>query len=411
MADEQYKWLNRDVAERLLRGEPLDAVDPDTRSRADRLAETLGALAAEAAPKSAPGAELPGEEAALAAFRTARTARTGQRDEAAAPAGGSRTHTSAPVADAGLVRLGRPAPNGRRARWGRPARFGLVASLAGGMFGGAVLAAGSGVLVGSIGDEEPERPVSVTSPAESPDQPLMSPSPREAPPEGDTGGGTRGEPTPRGDGSGGNTPGSGDSAGGTDDDTSGDRGRNQGGLTPEWWNSVLSACRDVRNGKDLDDDRRRSLEDASGGKGGGRQKKYCDGLLAGGGRNFGDGQGKGRGAGGASGSAGSSGTGSKDRSGLDPDEDDDSDRGRGNGHGNGNGNGKSHGRDGGKGKGHGRGNGNNHGGKGGGHGKGGKGGGHGSGQGGNQHRGQGGAAAMIVVDLRTSPADAPSHRV
>jgi hypothetical protein len=31
MADEQYKWLNRDAAERLLRGEPLDAVSREVQ--------------------------------------------------------------------------------------------------------------------------------------------------------------------------------------------------------------------------------------------------------------------------------------------------------------------------------------------------------------------------------------------
>ncbi|MCZ1001662.1 hypothetical protein O1M63_32260 [Streptomyces mirabilis] len=45
MADEQDKWLDRDAAERLLRGEPLEAVDADTQGRAKRLADVLGALA------------------------------------------------------------------------------------------------------------------------------------------------------------------------------------------------------------------------------------------------------------------------------------------------------------------------------------------------------------------------------
>ncbi len=33
MADEQDKWLDRDAAERLLRGEPLEDVDPHARAR------------------------------------------------------------------------------------------------------------------------------------------------------------------------------------------------------------------------------------------------------------------------------------------------------------------------------------------------------------------------------------------
>jgi hypothetical protein len=39
MADEQYRWLDRDTAERLLRGESLEAVDRPTRDQADRLAK------------------------------------------------------------------------------------------------------------------------------------------------------------------------------------------------------------------------------------------------------------------------------------------------------------------------------------------------------------------------------------
>ncbi|MYR62806.1 extensin, partial [Streptomyces sp. SID625] len=70
MADEQYRWLDSDSAERLLRGEPLDTVDVTVRDQAERLARALDALAAESVvhPAQAP-AELPGEAAALAAFR------------------------------------------------------------------------------------------------------------------------------------------------------------------------------------------------------------------------------------------------------------------------------------------------------------------------------------------------------
>ncbi|MCX4589724.1 hypothetical protein OG819_08120 [Streptomyces sp. NBC_01549] len=78
MADEQDKWLDRDAAERLLRGEPLEAVDADTQGRAKRLADALGALGA-LAPEPAPSsAELRGEAAALAAFRQARAGRDGE---------------------------------------------------------------------------------------------------------------------------------------------------------------------------------------------------------------------------------------------------------------------------------------------------------------------------------------------
>ncbi|MEU7253325.1 hypothetical protein AB0A87_35185, partial [Streptomyces sp. NPDC045251] len=77
MADEQDRWLDRETAEILLRGESLEAVDPAARDRAERLAEALGALTAPPVPASE---ELPGEAAALAAFRKARAERA---DEAA----------------------------------------------------------------------------------------------------------------------------------------------------------------------------------------------------------------------------------------------------------------------------------------------------------------------------------------
>ncbi|WP_405647698.1 hypothetical protein [Streptomyces sp. NBC_00019] len=73
MADKQYGWLDRETAERLLRGESLDnAVDAADRDDAERLAKTLGALSVEPPMSSA---ELPGEAAALAAFRKAQANR------------------------------------------------------------------------------------------------------------------------------------------------------------------------------------------------------------------------------------------------------------------------------------------------------------------------------------------------
>ncbi|MDF3149711.1 hypothetical protein PBV88_53320, partial [Streptomyces sp. T21Q-yed] len=65
MADEQYRWLDRETAERLLRGESLEAVDAADRDQAEQLAKTLESLTVEPPLSSA---ELPGEAAALAAF-------------------------------------------------------------------------------------------------------------------------------------------------------------------------------------------------------------------------------------------------------------------------------------------------------------------------------------------------------
>ncbi|MFY4717689.1 hypothetical protein [Streptomyces sp. LaBMicrA B280] len=79
MADEQDTWLNPETAERLLAGEPLEAVDPATRDQAERLARVLGALSAQATPAAV---ELPGEQAALAAFRKAREAAADERTAA-----------------------------------------------------------------------------------------------------------------------------------------------------------------------------------------------------------------------------------------------------------------------------------------------------------------------------------------
>ncbi|UUU24538.1 hypothetical protein [Streptomyces sp. DSM 40750] len=353
MADEQYRWLNRDAAERLLRGEPLEAVDADTRAHADRLAEVLGALTAEVAPVSPQGAELPGEEAALAAFRSARTARSVENAEAAEPGRGSRTHTStAPAADAGLVRLGRPGrsvSDGRRARWGRPARFGLVAALAAGMLGGVAVAAGSGAL-SAFRDDEPE-PSATMSAAQSPDRPLLSPSPSA---EGDDERGILGGPTPEGspDASAKGDAPSGEGTGGTDEDGQpGDTGQDEG-ATQERRNSVFAACRDVRDGKKLGADRRRGLEDAAGGKGEEQLKRYCEGVLADGdnpgtakrpGTATGSGNGTGTSDSGDS-TGPSGGDGGKTRSGGDADaDDDDSDSGKGRG-GDGNGKGDGNGR-------------------------------------------------------------------
>ncbi|MBE1599581.1 MULTISPECIES: hypothetical protein [Streptomyces] len=419
MADEQYRWLNRDAAERLLSGKPLEAVDPDTRARADRLAEALGALAAEAAPEPSPDPELPGEEAALAAFRTARTTSwtpaldSGESGRAEESGRGGRTHPAAsPAADAGVVHLGRPArtsasSGSRRARWGRPVRFGLVAAVAAGMLGGVTVVAGGGALSVFRGDE-PE-PSATVSAGRSPDRPLMSPSPDTE--KGDDRRGAWGQAVPDespAPSSQGDAP-SGEGTGGADEDErSGASGRD-GQPTPEWWRKVTSACRDVRDGKELTADRRRGLEDAAGGRGRGQLKRYCEGVLSGGSVNpGGSGKAKRWGAGtgtGASGNGGPSVGGDKDtRSGNDSDDDDDAHHGKGRG---GHGNGKSrHGNGRGDGKGLGHGNGKNKGGKNKGHqgGQGGKGNKGGKGSGGSGHRGQ--FAAVTPVGFGVGPATA-----
>ncbi|MFE9039465.1 hypothetical protein ACFYOG_01015 [Streptomyces sp. NPDC007818] len=152
MADERYQWLDPEAAERLLRGEPVDAVDPSARAGADALSDALAAARTAAAP--APGVPLAGEEAALAAFRTATAARAAAT---AAP-------DSAATADLGRVRL-TTAP-ARSRQWGRSLRYGLAAALAAVTVGGVAVAASTGVLPLT---EEPTRTVTAAETATPPE--------------------------------------------------------------------------------------------------------------------------------------------------------------------------------------------------------------------------------------------------
>ncbi|MEU9736254.1 hypothetical protein [Streptomyces sp. NPDC048002] len=256
MADEQYRWLDPETAERLLSGEPLEAVEPAHRDHAERLAKTLESLTAEPPP---PQAELPGEAAALAAFRAARTER------AAAPsAPGRRTRSDS--FDAGLVRIGGAARDARRSRWARPVRFGLAAVLAAGMVGGVAVAAGTGALPTPFDGEEPTPAASVSA-AVPPEPPLVSPPAEDI---------VESRPAPSGSGA----PAPGPSAspetttGGADPGTAtGERAE----ATGRWREAAVSACRDLRDGVHLGGDRRRVLEGAAGGWA--RVSTYCTSLL------------------------------------------------------------------------------------------------------------------------------------
>ncbi|WP_326759612.1 extensin [Streptomyces phaeochromogenes] len=284
MADEQYRWLDRDTAERLLRGEPLDAVDADSRDQADRLTEALEALDAlgtQTAESTPADAELPGEAAALAAFRKARTGKNGERaslgprtrTRSAASAAAASSAASQISSDAGLIHLGRPTAHRRDpSRWGRPVRYGLAAALAAGMIGGAAMAATSGVL--PFGGEEPEPGSSATVDV-TPDRPLVSPSPEKKPgggpdkprPDGSAGGPTGKGPVPPGE-----------ARGGTDPGARSDPGEDRReGRPARGWRWLASVCRDFRDGKNLDSERRRGLEDAA--KGAEQVRKYCKGVL------------------------------------------------------------------------------------------------------------------------------------
>ncbi|MEV2197002.1 hypothetical protein AB0I02_39410 [Streptomyces phaeochromogenes] len=330
MADEQYRWLDRDTAERLLRGEPLDAVCADNRDQADRLTEALEALDAlgtQTAESTPADAELPGEAAALAAFRKARTGKNGEqaslgprtRTRSAASATATSSAASQISSDAGLIHLGHPAEHRRvPSRWGRPVRYGLAAALAAGMIGGAAMAATSGVL--PFGGEEPE-PGSSATVSVTPDRPLVSPSPEKKPgggpdrprPDGSAGGPTGRDSAPDGEARGGTDP-------GARTDPGDDRPE---GRPARGWRWLASVCRDFRDGKNLGSERRRGLEDAANGSE--QVKKYCQGIL----KNWDDrDSGDGRsGSGSGRGESGRGGSGwNNDREGRDGrDNDDDGD--------------------------------------------------------------------------------------
>ncbi|MFI1448437.1 hypothetical protein [Streptomyces virginiae] len=172
MADERNRWLDEAAAEKLLRGEPVEPVGPaaDQRARneAARLRAALDALGGVNAPLPA-GAELPGEAAAVAAFRAAR----GGACPAAAP------DATAP-SDEPLVDLGRvvpvPAPRRRRA-----VSFGLAAALAGVAVGGLAAAAGAGLLERSRHDSAGPGPAMSVSAGENPAPGIGSGAPSASP--------------------------------------------------------------------------------------------------------------------------------------------------------------------------------------------------------------------------------------
>ncbi|MFF4184634.1 hypothetical protein ACFYZ9_15700 [Streptomyces sp. NPDC001691] len=291
MADERHEWLDGDAVERLLRGEGVEPGDERARAEADRLAALLRSLT----PTEPATTELPGEAAALAAFRKA-------RPEGTAAAEGL-----------GVVRVGRVAEvrEAPRRRRFAPVRLGLAAALACCALGGVAVAAGTGVLPGPFAfDEQDPTPASSVSAEVTPGPVTASPShslPPGSPTPGrhspSTGTGTPGDPShpasPDGSAAGGSgDPGRKDGApsGGSGDD-------NDGAGKGQWLAKTAEDCRDYRSGR-LDQDKRRSLESAAHGPG--AVKAFCDVLLDGdgGGRSGGsddqgqgEGQGKGKGDG------------------------------------------------------------------------------------------------------------------
>ncbi|MFW6694689.1 hypothetical protein [Streptomyces sp. MAR4 CNX-425] len=168
MVDDRYGWLDEDVAERLLRGEPLDFADgsgrrgrhrrwsPEDRAAAERLAAVLARVAESGRPGE--NGRVPGEQAALAAFRAAQksTSRASAAEFAAeSPFDGRRERRRS-----GVV---------RRLKSLRLSVAGAVAACA---LGGVAVASGTGVLPApsfipdSGGNRSPS--VGVTTSAETP---------------------------------------------------------------------------------------------------------------------------------------------------------------------------------------------------------------------------------------------------
>lgn len=133
MADERNEWLDKAAAEKLLSGEPVETTDEQARAQAARLSRLLysaeRAGCAGYADEQAADGEMPGEAAALAAYRKA------------------RADAAAPAADALRgVRIARPSRTGHRRLFGRPVRFGIAAAVASCALGGVAIAAGTGFL-------------------------------------------------------------------------------------------------------------------------------------------------------------------------------------------------------------------------------------------------------------------------
>ncbi|MEU3482644.1 hypothetical protein ACI2LO_30380 [Streptomyces sp. NPDC033754] len=283
MADERYQWLDQEAAERLLRGEPVDALDDPARIEAGRLAEALDAARTPTA-ALAGQTELPGEAAALAAFRRATSERAAHAERAAH--GAHAAH--AERVELGRVRIAPVAAPVRR--WGRSVRYGLAAAVAAVTVGGVAVAAGTGMLP-MVG---PEPAASVTA-GESPDAPTVTGTPGirkdpEVPPVGPDGGA--------------HSPGSSPTAGGsaspaspstspfpslsTPPDprhtpnpgrTTSRPGGDKGTSGPTAKEKALQACRDYRAGR-LDSAGNRELSSTLRGE---TLRRYCDRILGSGG--------------------------------------------------------------------------------------------------------------------------------
>ncbi|MFE0703265.1 hypothetical protein [Streptomyces sp. NPDC058872] len=285
MADERYQWLDQEAAERLLRGEPVETVGDPARSQAELLADALGAARTPAVPPTDTG-ELPGEAAALAAFRQAAAERAAAGTGAAAvgraatPGRTPRTSGAAPVR-----------------RWGRSVRYGLAAALAAVTVGGVAVAAGTGVLplggpapttsttAGSTAEplvsEDSGMPRGTAAPTTEPggDEPTPGASPSAGSGTPDPTAGTpdrKGTDTEGADTGGTDAPEPGVTTARPDAGSGGQGGTGAGDSNQE---KDLKACREYREGR-LDAADRQRLVDRL--RSGDTLRRYCDRILSGG---------------------------------------------------------------------------------------------------------------------------------
>ncbi|ANZ16684.1 membrane protein [Streptomyces noursei ATCC 11455] len=295
MADDRYSWLDKDAAERLLRGEPAGSQVGDGARELEQLLKAAAA-AGSGLPETAAA---PGEEAALAAFRQARP---GPAARGATAPGTRTTRTHHVVERTGLA---------------RPFRRGFAVALAVCAIGGIAVAAGTGVLPTPFRGGEP-RPGASVSAAESPS---VFGSEEPAATTGETGripatppGGrsTVPGPTPTPDSShgtdpapGSRTPGAGTSGNDGKPLPGGGDGRNQKRKL------LLALCKDYEAGKrgDMDRDTLRRLEATAGGAE--KVHAFCRQYLGDGGQGggSGDNDGGGGGQGGGQGENGGNGGG------------------------------------------------------------------------------------------------------
>ncbi|MFG2290097.1 hypothetical protein ACGFOU_28975 [Streptomyces sp. NPDC048595] len=288
MADDRYNWLDKDAAEHLLRGEPVGARHGDGAHELEQLLQAAAAIGA----KTSGTAPLPGEEAAVTAFRQA--AGAGSRGRGAA----GRT----------AVRGARATGAAERPWVVRPFRRGFVVALAACAIGGVAVAAGTGVLHSPFrGSDDPE-PASTVSSAETPgpfdtrEPGAQTDGTTERTPDPSSGGktaGPDGDPTPGS--SHGATPGPGKGTPGGHGRKPGDDG-NGGSGNGGKKKLLLSLCRDYESGQNRQMDREtvQRLESKAGGpeKVHAFCRAYLDRYQSGGGSGDNDGLGGGSASGG-----------------------------------------------------------------------------------------------------------------